>query len=125
MSRIRSSDTDIEMLLRRELWCRGYRYRVNCRKVYGKPDICFIGKKIAVFCDNEFWHGKDLMEGRPPKSNQGYWLPKQKRNIERDRKVTKRLEEEGWDVIRYWGKSILQNVDQCADEIENKLRLKE
>ena len=88
MRRIKSKDTSIEIKLRKALWARGYRYRKNCPKIKGKPDICFIGKKVAVFCDSEYWHGKYLLEGRYiPKTNAEYWIPKIRRNIERDKEV--------------------------------------
>jgi DNA mismatch endonuclease (patch repair protein) len=57
MQQVKSKDTKIEVMLRKELWSRGLRYQKNSKKVFGKPDIVFIGKKVAVFCDSEFWHG--------------------------------------------------------------------
>lgn len=118
MSRIREKDTSIEVILRKELWKRGYRYRKNCKKIFGKPDICFIGKKVAVFADSEFWHGKYLSEGKYiPKTNSEYWIPKIKRNIERDSQVNKKLIDEGWIVLRFWGKEILKNTDECVTKI--------
>lgn len=123
MSRIRSKNTSIEILLRKELWSRGIRYRINCKNVFGRPDICFKGKKIAVFCDSEFWHGKDFMNGKIPKSNQEYWIPKIERNIKRDKEVNKQLETEGWTVIRFWGKEIQKETSVCADIIEQALKL--
>ena len=62
MSAVRNKDSKIELLLRKELWSRGLRYRKNVQSIYGKPDIAFIGKKIAVFCDSEFWHGYNWEE---------------------------------------------------------------
>ncbi len=126
MQAIRGKDTSIELKLRKELWRRGIHYRKNCKKVYGRPDIVFIGKKIAVFCDSEFWHGYDW-ENRKNKiqSNRDYWIPKIERNIERDREVNDRLEAEGWTVLRFWGKDILKNTESCADSIEAQLRRSE
>lgn len=121
MSRIRSKNTKIEVLLRKELWSRGIRYRINCKSVFGKPDICFKGKKVAVFCDSEFWHGKDYLEGRKPKSNQEYWIPKLERNIKRDKEVNEWLENNGWKVIRFWGKKIQKETAACAAVIEQTL----
>jgi len=121
MRRIKSKDTSIEQILRKILWKRGLRYRKNCPDVYGKPDICFKKKKIAVFCDSEFWHGKYFMEGKIPKTNQEYWIPKIKRNIERDKEVTARLKEEGWKVYRFWGKDILKDPEKIADIIESAI----
>ena len=64
MRRIKSKDTSVEILLRKELWRRGMRYRKNLKDVFGKPDIAFKGKKLAVFVDREFWHGKYYLEGK-------------------------------------------------------------
>ena len=119
MSRVKNKDSDIELTLRKELWSRGLRYRKNVKSIYGKPDIAFIGKKIAVFCDSEFWHGYDWEERKKDfKSHQEFWIPKIERNIERDHEVTSRLESEGWKVLRFWGKEIKKNVSACADVIQ-------
>lgn len=122
MRRIKSKDTSIEVKLRKELWHRGYRYRKNCKKVLGKPDICFIGKKIAIFCDSEYWHGKYLTEGKYiPKTNAEYWIPKIKRNIERDKEVNSMLKEDGWIVIRFWQEEIDKEMEKCIVKIEHIL----
>ena len=119
MSRIRSKDTKIEVLLRNELWRRGFRYRKNVKTVYGKPDIVFLRKKIAIFCDSEFWHGYDWENRKNDfKKNQDFWIPKIERNIERDIEVNSQLRKEGWIVLRYWGNDIKNNLAACADEIE-------
>lgn len=118
MQAIKNKDSKIELLLRKELWNRGLRYRKNVNKIFGKPDIVFTGKKIAVFCDSEFWHGYNWEERKNDfKSHQEFWISKIERNMERDREVTQRLEAEGWTVLRFWGKDIKKNVVQCADEI--------
>lgn len=119
MSHVRAKDTKIEVLLRKELWGRGLRYRKNVRKVYGNPDLAFIGKKVAVFCDSEFWHGYDWENQKGKiKTNSDFWIAKIERNMERDRDVTSHLEDEGWTVLRFWGKEIQKNVAECADLIE-------
>jgi DNA mismatch endonuclease (patch repair protein) len=119
MRQVKNKDSAIELTLRKELWSRGLHYRKNVKSVYGKPDIAFIGKKIAVFCDSEFWHGYDWEERKKDfKSHQEFWIPKIERNMERDREVTERLESEGWTVIRFWGKEIKKNVSACADMIQ-------
>ena len=111
------------MVLRNELWSRGIRYRKNCTDLPGKPDIAFKGKKVAVFCDSEFWHGynwekqKHRIGTRPE-----YWIPKIERNMKRDMEVTQELEQMGYIVIRFWGKEILNNPSLCADKIETVLR---
>ena len=119
MQQVKNKDSKIEVLLRKELWSRGIRYRKNVNRTYGKPDIVFIGKKIAVFCDSEFWHGYNWEERKKDfKSHQEFWIPKIERNMERDAEVTECLESEGWTVFRFWGNEIKKNTAQCADIIE-------
>lgn len=123
MSRVRSKDSEIELALRRELWSRGLRYRKNVTTIWGKPDIAFVGKKVAVFCDSEFWHGFDWETKKHDiKSRQEFWIPKIERTIERDKEVTQVLEEQGWLVIRFWGKEITKNCAACADKVEEALK---
>lgn len=122
MQAVRNKDSEIELLLRKELWSRGLRYRKNSNKVFGRPDIVFMGKKVAVFCDSEFWHGYNWEERKKDfKSHQEFWIPKIERNMERDAEVTARLNEDGWTVLRFWGKDIKENAAQCADIIEKAL----
>ena len=125
MQAVKNKDSQIEQLLRKELWSRGVRYRKNVNRIYGKPDIVFIGKKIAVFCDSEFWHGYNWEERKKDfKSHQEFWIPKIERNMERDAEVTERLESEGWTVFRFWGNEIKKNTAQCADIIEKAVHSK-
>jgi DNA mismatch endonuclease (patch repair protein) len=124
MSRIRGKNTSIELILRKSLWQRGIHYRINCKDVYGRPDICFKGKKVAVFCDSEYWHGKFLMEERYiPKTNTEFWVNKITSNIERDKKVNQILKEQGWKVIRFWGEEIVKETGVCVDKILELLDL--
>ena len=119
MQAVKNKDSQIELLLRQELWARGLRYRKNVNRIYGKPDIVFIGKKVAVFCDSEFWHGYNWEERKKDfKSHQEFWIPKIERNMERDAEVTAKLESDGWTVLRFWGNEIKKNTAQCADIIE-------
>lgn len=123
MRRVKNKDSDIECLLRKELWARGIRYRKNVTKVIGKPDIAFVTKKIAVFCDSEFWHGYNWEERKKDfNTNQDFWIPKIERNIQRDIEVNEQLQENGWIVLRFWGKDIKKHCAECADEIERVLR---
>ena len=125
MQQVKNKDSKIEVLLRKELWSRGIRYRKNVTRIYGKPDIAFIGKKVAVFCDSEFWHGHNWEERKNDfKSHQEFWIPKIERNMERDREVNEKLISEGWIVLRFWGKDIKKNTAQCADQIEKVVREK-
>ena len=123
MKQVKNKDSKIEILLRKELWNRGLRYRKNVKKILGKPDLAFKGKKIAVFCDSEFWHGYDWENRKKDfKSHQDFWIPKIERNIARDKEVTEMLQQQGWIVLRFWGKEIQSDVSRCADIIEASLR---
>lgn len=125
MQQVKNKDSRIEVLLRKELWARGLRYRKNVNQIYGKPDIAFIGKKIAVFCDSEFWHGYNWEERKKDfKSHQEFWFTKIERNMQRDVEVTAKLEAEGWTVLRFWGKDITKNTLHCADVIEKVVNSK-
>lgn len=124
MQHIRSNDTKIEVLLRKALWKKGYRYRKNYKALPGKPDIALTKYKIAVFCDGEFFHGKDweVLKPRLENSNNSkYWISKISRNIERDNEINKQLLFLGWTVIRFWGKEIQKNTDDCIRVIEETI----
>lgn len=121
MRHIKSRDTEIEIKLRKALWKKGIRYRKNYKSLPGKPDIAITKYRIAVFCDSEFFHGMDWDEQqeRLKKSNNSeYWLKKIARNIERDKEVDQMLISLGWKVIRFWGKDIKKNLDECVKAIE-------
>lgn len=119
MKAVKYKDSAIEKILRIELWHRGMRYRKNVKDIFGKPDIVFIKKKIAIFCDSEFWHGYDWEnKNKEIKSRREFWIPKIERNIQRDKEVTKTLEEQGWVVLRFWGKEIKKETAKCVSEIE-------
>ncbi len=123
MQAVKNKNTKIEVLLRKELWSRGLRYQKNSKKVFGKPDIVFIGKKVAVFCDSEFFHGFDWENKQKEiKSNRDFWIPKIERNMQRDEEVKETLEKSGWTVLRFWGNDIKKNLQACADEIERVVR---
>lgn len=126
MRQVKNKDTKIEIILRKELWKRGLRYRKNTNKVFGHPDIAFIGKKIAVFCDSEFWHGFNWSEKQKEiKSNQDFWIKKIERNMQRDMEVNAQLESDGWTVLRFWGNEIKKDTVKCADIIEKAVRKSE
>lgn len=121
MQNIKGKDTSIELALRRTLWERGYRYRKNYDKLPGKPDIVLIKYKIAIFCDSEFFHGKDWEVLKPQLQrgkNPDFWIGKISKNRERDERINQELLFLGWTVIRFWGKEILKNPDGCADVVE-------
>lgn len=122
MQAIRNSGSKIERALQLELWHRGFHYRKNCKGVIGKPDIVFLRDKVAVFCDGEFWHGYDWENSKTDfKSNQDFWIPKIERNMKRDAEVNDKLKEQGWIVLRFWGKDIKKRPQECADIIERTL----
>ena len=121
MQHIRGKDTTIEVILRKALWARGYRYRKNYKRIPGSPDIVLTKYKIAIFCDGEFFHGKDweVLKPRLEKSNNSeFWIKKISRNLERDDEINKKLLSMGWTVIRFWGKEIMKNTDECVRVIE-------
>jgi len=125
MQAVKNKDSKIELLLRNELWKRGLRYQKNKTNIYGKPDIVFKGKKIAVFCDSEFWHGYNWEERKKDfKSHQEFWIPKIERNMKRDIEVTQKLESDGWTVLRFWGNEIKKETEKCADIIEKAVKTK-
>jgi len=119
MSHVKNKNSLIEQMLRKELWKRGLRYRKNVNSIFGKPDIVFVSKKIAVFVDSEFWHGYDWENKKKEiKSNKSFWIKKIERNIQRDKEVSYFLKANGWSVLRFWGKEIKSNVSFCVDTIE-------
>ena len=118
MQAVKAKGSKIEKLLARALWDRRYRYRKNYKAVTGKPDFVFLSLKIAVFCDSEFWHGKDWERKKAEiKSNQKFWYQKIEGNIARDREVNRILAEQGWLVLRFWGREILKDTAGCAEAV--------
>ena len=114
----RSTGTSSEKALAKLLWRAGHRYRLNDKSVLGKPDICFKRHRVAVFCDGEFWHGKDWAKKRRRiGQNRAYWIPKIERNMARDKAVNKALRKQGWTVLRFWHADIKRDPQKCADEV--------
>lgn len=122
MSNIRSKDSNIELKLRKALWHKGYRYRKNYKELPGKPDIVLTKYRIAIFCDSEFFHGKDWNEVLCPQIQRGknseFWEKKITRNMERDQEVNRKLSSLGWTVMRFWGKDILKDTQGCIKMIQ-------
>lgn len=104
MRSIRGKDTSPELAVRRlcrELGFAGY--RIHRKELPGKPDLAWIGRKLAIFVHGCFWHAHDCAEGlRKPKSNQQYWIPKIERNKQRDAENIKNLRATGWNVLIIW-----------------------
>ncbi len=124
MQHIKSHDTKIEILLRKALWKKGIRYRKNYKELPGSPDIAITKYKIAIFCDGEFFHGKDweVLKPRLQKgSNSEFWISKISRNKKRDNEINKKLLFMGWTVIRFWGTDIQKHTDVCVQVIEETI----
>lgn len=104
MRRIRGKNTTPELAVRklcRELGFTGY--RIHCKELPGKPDLAWLGRKLAIFVHGCFWHAHDCSEGiRKPKSNLQYWIPKIERNQQRDVENIKNLHAAGWNVLIIW-----------------------
>jgi len=121
MANIKSKDTKIELILRKALWKEGIRYRKNVVSLPGKPDVVLTKYKIAIFCDSEFFHGKDwenLKETLYKGNNPDFWIDKIGKNIIRDDEVNKKLNYMGYTIIRFWGKDILKDVNECVKVIK-------
>ncbi|MCM1399350.1 MAG: very short patch repair endonuclease [Clostridium sp.] len=124
MKSIKSKDTKIEVILRKALWKKGLRYRKNYKLLPGSPDIAITKYKIAIFCDGEFFHGKDWEVLKPRLErgkNSDFWISKISRNRERDDEINKKLLFMGWTVIRFWGNDIKNNTDECIRVIEETI----
>lgn len=124
MRKIHSKDTSIELLLRKALWHKGYRYRKNYKALPSSPDIVLTKYKIAIFCDSEFFHGKDweilklrLENGK----NADFWIKKIERNRNRDYENDKKLLFLGYTVLHFWGQDISKHTDECLQTIEEAI----
>lgn len=123
MQAIKATGTGIEKILARALWAKGFRYRKNVKTLVGKPDFVIKKYNIVIFCDSEFWHGKDW--GKTVKrigTNKKYWHSKIERNIKRDKKVNSQLRKEGWTIVRFWGKNIIKNTEKCIAKVEKTIK---
>lgn len=127
MSRVRAKDTKPEMMVRRRLWARGYRYRLHRGDLPGRPDLVFSSARVAVFVDGDLWHGNAWRVRELPSlaslfpTNTDWWVSKIERNMERDREVTAALEGLGWTVARFWESDILADADRVVAEIAELL----
>ena len=121
----RSEGTTCERLLRSALWRMGLRFRKNFKELPGKPDVAFPRQRVAVFCDGDFWHGKEwkrrkrkLQKG----ANAAYWVPKIEANITRDKAHNAELRRRGWIVLRFWESDILADVNRVAEQVAQVVR---
>lgn len=116
MKNIRSKGTKPERIISKKLKQKGIYFTQHVKKVYGKPDITFLRKKVAVFIDSDFWH-RHPENFQMPKTNRDYWEKKIQRNVDRDKEVNQVLTKDGWNVIRIWESEIKRNPDDCVDKI--------
>ena len=123
MSHIHSKDTSIEVKVRKKLYSLGYRYRVNYKKLPGKPDIVFTKKKVAIFIHGCFWHGHNVgcRYSHVPKTKTDYWLTKITNTQIRDKKHIDDLSKLNWKVIVIWECEIQTEFDKTIARIINEL----
>ena len=114
----------VESMLAKALWHKGYRYRLNYKKLPGTPDIVLTKYKIVIFVDGEFWHGKDFDKNKSRlHQNKDYWIEKIEENIRRDEAIDKLLRQDGWVVLHYWSNDLKKELDACVEEIESFVEL--
>lgn len=118
MSKIKSKNTKPEVKLRKALFAKGLRFRLNNTSLFGNPDIAVKKYKLVIFIDGEFWHGHNW-EAKKVKirSNKHYWIPKIEKNIARDLFVNEYYQNRGWVSFRFWEKDINKNLEKCVDEV--------
>lgn len=116
----KAAGTKLEKGFGKLLWNAGIRYLKNDKTIFGKPDFALKGYKIAIFCDGEFWHGRDWEQRKKDhKSNCEYWYSKIERNIERDKEVNAELQKQGWKIFRFWETELTKKPDVCLNEVLN------
>lgn len=123
MAAIRCKDTKAELTLRAALTARGLRYRLHKKGLPGRPDIVFPSQRLAVFCDGDFWHGRNWanQKKRRFRVRSAYWLNKIETNIARDKRNNSELRRIGWMVLRLWETDILQNPEKAAQRVISRL----
>ena len=121
----KKKNTACEIVLRKALTALGLRYRIDAADLSGRPDIVFRPARVAVHCDGDFWHGRNL-EQRLAKLSTGhnapYWVAKIQGNVARDARNTTALEAGEWLVLRYWEKDIHADAERIAAEIAEHVR---
>ena len=129
MSAVKNKDGKAELVLRKALYSRGYRYRLHDRRLLGRPDIVFRRKRVAIFVDGDFWHGRALIDEGIEGLSRGlrtersaWWIEKITKTLERDNKVTTELGKQGWLVLRFWESDVLADLESALCRIESLLR---
>lgn len=122
MSKIRGKNTKPELLFRKALYAAGYRYRIDYKKLIGRPDIFLKKYKTVIFIDGEYWHGYNWEERKSKiKTNSEFWIAKIKRNMQRDNEVNHELNRLGYEVFRFWERDIKKNLNTCLDKVTSHL----
>ena len=122
MSHVHLKRGKAETALAKALWHRGYRYRLNDKRLPGSPDIALTKYKVAIFVDGEFWHGYDWANKKLAlKSNQEYWIEKIEENISRDTRDRQRLAAQDWTVLRFWEKEVKRDLEGCIQVVESTI----
>ena len=122
MSRIHNADTSIEVLARKYLFRKGFRYRKNVAALPGKPDIVLPKYKTAIFVHGCFWHRhSNCKYAATPSSNSEYWQEKFRRNVENDKRHICDLEKMGWTVITIWECELKSKFDETMTGVMETL----
>lgn len=123
MGKIREKNTKPELAFRKALWAAGYRYRIDYKKLIGKPDIVLKKYRTVIFIDGEYWHGYNWEERKPKlRTNREFWIPKIERNMQRDREVNAELDHIGYKVFRFWEREIKKELDACLQKVISHLQ---
>ena len=118
MGKIRGKNTKPELAFRKALYASGYRYRIDYKKLIGKPDIVLKKYKTIIFIDGEYWHGHNWEERKPKvKTNREFWIAKIERNMQRDQEVNAELKRLGYRVFRFWESEINKELNQCLQNV--------
>ena len=118
MGKIRGKNTKPELAFRKALYAKGYRYRIDYKKLIGRPDIILKKYKTIIFIDGEYWHGYQWEERKLKiNTNREFWVPKIERNMQRDEEVNRELKRLGYQVFRFWERDIKKNLETCIKKV--------
>jgi DNA mismatch endonuclease (patch repair protein) len=129
MAAVRNRDNKAEVLLRKQLWNTGLRYRLHTKNLVGRPDMVFASARLVVFVDGDFWHARGLVEDGEKAfrstlrtARQDWWVAKLRRNAERDAEVNALLESEGWRVLRFWESEVHRDLRRVASIVTDAVQ---